>query len=57
MRMKVVGTGSSGNCYLLFDDEGRALVLDCGVKLESVKKALDFNVSCISGCFVSHSHG
>lgn len=56
MKLKVVGTGSSGNCYLLYDDDGNVLVLDCGITMDRVKKALDFNISAIKGVFVSHEH-
>ena len=56
MKLKVVGTGSSGNCYLLYDDNGNVLVLDCGITLDRVKKALDFKVSAIKGVYCTHAH-
>ncbi len=55
MNLKVLSTGSSGNCYLL-ETQGEILILDCGVSAKEVKKALNFNLSNVVGCFVSHTH-
>lgn len=56
MKIDVVGTGSSGNCYLIHSDDGRVLILDAGVPIMEVKKALNFNISCIDGVIVTHKH-
>lgn len=56
MFMKVVGTGSKGNCYLLGNDK-EVLILEAGMPFIEVKKALDFKVSNIVGLIVSHGHG
>lgn len=56
MQIKVVGTGSLGNCYLLISNTGRVLLLDAGCNPRDVKKALNFNVKCIDGVFVTHEH-
>lgn len=55
MRLKVIGSGSSGNCYIL-ENEHEALVLECGMSMKSVKIELGFNISKIAGAVVSHSH-
>lgn len=55
MQLKVIGSGSSGNCYLL-TNEKETLVIESGVSFLEVKKALDFNISKIVGCIVSHEH-
>ena len=55
MRLKVVKSGSSGNCYLLSTDKG-TLLMDCGVKLADIKKSLKYDVKSVVGCIVSHSH-
>lgn len=54
--LTVVGTGSSGNCYLLKNDNGKVLVLDAGLPIAEVKRMLNFNISCIEGVIVSHAH-
>lgn len=54
--LRVVGTGSSGNTYLL-DCDGEILVIDCGIRFMNVKKILDFNIRGIVGAIVTHKHG
>ncbi|WDF45278.1 MBL fold metallo-hydrolase [Chryseobacterium sp. KACC 21268] len=56
MKLKVIGSGSKGNAYLL-ENEQEALLIECGVNIKEIKKAVDFNVSKISGCIVTHEHG
>lgn len=56
MKLKVIGTGSSGNAYLL-ETEQEALLIECGVNIKEIKKALDFNISKVVGCIVTHEHG
>ena len=55
MVLKVLGSGSSGNCYIL-ENENEALILDAGVPVIEVKKALDFNIKKIVGVCVTHCH-
>ncbi len=56
MVIKVLGSGSSGNCYILESDT-EALIIEAGVPLKEVKIALGFNIRKIVGVVVSHSHG
>ena len=56
MHLKCLGSGSSGNCYLL-ELEQEALVIEAGIPFMEVKKALNFNIRKIVGVVVSHSHG
>ncbi|MDO5540575.1 MAG: MBL fold metallo-hydrolase [Eubacteriales bacterium] len=55
MKLKCLGSGSSGNCYLLENDT-ECLVIEAGVPFKEVKKALDFNISKIVGVVCTHSH-
>jgi len=55
MQLKVLGSSSAGNCYLL-DGKTECLVLEAGLPFKDVKKALDFNVNKIVGVVASHSH-
>lgn len=55
MKLKIIGTGSRGNAYLL-ENEQEALLIECGVSIMEIKKAVDFNVNKISGCIVTHEH-
>lgn len=56
MELTVLGSSSKGNCYILQNDT-EALVIECGVSLKEVKKAVDFNISKIVGALISHEHG
>lgn len=56
MKLKVLSSGSSGNCYILESDT-EALIIEAGVPFKEVKVALGFDVKKIVGVVVSHSHG
>ncbi len=55
MKLKVLNSGSSGNCYILESDT-EALIIEAGVPFKEVKVALGFNVRKIVGVLVSHEH-
>lgn len=55
MTLKVIATGSKGNCYLL-ENEHEALMIECGIKLEEIKRSLNFNFKKLVGCLVTHEH-
>ena len=55
MKLKVLGSGSSGNCYILESDT-EALVIEAGLPFMEVKKALDFNVRKIKAVIITHVH-
>lgn len=56
MELKILGSSSSGNCYVL-DNGKEALILEAGVAYSEVMKSLDFNISRVAGCLISHEHG
>ncbi len=55
MRLKVIGTGSQGNAYLLYNEQ-EALLIECGVGIKDIKVALDFNLTKLVGCIMTHEH-
>lgn len=55
MELTVIGTGSSGNGYIL-QNETEALIIECGMPLKDAKKSLGWNLSKVSGAIVSHRH-
>lgn len=55
MELKVLGSSSSGNCYVL-DGGNEALILEAGIRFLDVKKALDFNIRKVVGCLITHQH-
>lgn len=56
MLLRVLGSSSAGNCYLL-EGEKEVLVIETGIPFREVKKALDFDISKIVGVVASHAHG
>ncbi len=56
MRFIALSSDSTGNGYLLKAASGEILIIEAGVKLAKIKKALDFDLTRIAGCIVSHSH-
>lgn len=56
MFVRCIGTGSSGNCYALYDNDGKILLLDLGLARKEILKGIDFNVSDVVGAVVSHGH-
>lgn len=56
MQLKVISTGSVGNCYVLENDH-EALLIEVGVQVNRIKQALNFNLSKVKGALCSHSHG
>lgn len=57
MKLRVLSTGSKGNCYILSSDSGENLIVEAGVKIMEIKKALNFDLSGVSGCLLSHEDG
>ena len=47
--IQVVNTGSDGNCCVIHDSYGNALLLDLGVSMEAVLKALNYHIECVKG--------
>lgn len=57
MKLTVIGSSSKGNGYVITtNNKSESLIIEAGVKLLEVKKAVDFKISSISGCIVSHQH-
>lgn len=56
MKLSVLGSSSSGNGYVLEASDG-VLVIECGVPLIEVKKAINFKIGRIAGAIVTHRHG
>lgn len=55
MNLLTINSGSDGNCYFL-EHDGEILIIDCGVNVKEIKKALDYDLSKVVGCIYSHHH-
>lgn len=54
-KLKVLGSSSKGNCYLLLL-EGETLIIEAGINYKEILKGLDFNIANVVGCLVTHEH-
>ena len=54
MKIKVLGSSSSGTCYVVETENGR-LILDAGVKLNGIMRAIDWDTD-FADCLVTHIH-
>lgn len=50
------GSSSAGNAYRITDGN-TPLLLEAGIKFPDLRRALDFRVSELAGCLITHEHG
>lgn len=55
MRIKILGSSSKGNCYIVSDGQ-TTILLDCGVSPSDVLKEVDFDPYNIDGALITHCH-
>lgn len=56
MEITVIGSGSSGNCYVL-DDGTDQIMIEAGLPWKRVGPKLGFDYSRLAGLLISHEHG
>lgn len=56
MKLQILGSSSKGNCYIFRASTGAVLMVECGVSFNDIKKALNFDISKVVGCLISHEH-
>ena len=54
-RLKVLGSGSSGNCYLL-ECKDESLILEAGFNYKDILTFIGFDLGRIAGVLISHEH-
>ena len=55
MTLKCIGSGSSGNCYILTCNNEK-LILDVGLPIKAIKQGLGFDLQGIQGILCTHKH-
>lgn len=56
MKFEQLHSSSSGNAYVVTAANGKRLLIECGVAWPLLQKALDYDLSGIEGCLLSHEH-
>ncbi len=55
MVLSVISSSSKGNCYIL-DSGEEMLILEAGVPMQQIKKAIRWRLDKVAGCLVTHRH-
>ena len=55
MIIKPIASGSSGNCYIV-SDEQTTILLDAGIPFRRIQEATKFKIVNISAAFITHAH-
>lgn len=53
--IKVIGSGSSGNCYLV-NINNTKILLEAGLPFKKIQQAMKFRLSDIEACLITHEH-
>jgi phosphoribosyl 1,2-cyclic phosphodiesterase len=58
IQFKPLASSSAGCCYVLSGGGAKApLLLDCGIRYRLIQIGMNFAVSTLAGCLISHAHG
>lgn len=55
MNIKILATGSSGNCYVISDDVTKVMI-ECGIKYADIMRGVEYNIDGINTVLISHHH-
>lgn len=55
MKLRVLGSSSAGNSYLLKSSTG-TLIIECGIKYRDILQGLDFDLGSVVGTLATHQH-
>lgn len=55
MDVKVIASGSRGNCYRISDGVTPVL-LECGLPIKQIRQGLGFGLTEVAACLVTHEH-
>lgn len=51
--LKVINSGSDGNCYILECQESKMLI-ELGIPWKDILKSINYKIDNVAGCLVSH---
>lgn len=55
-KLKILSSGSSGNCVAVYDSRGKYILLDVGLGYKDILNGLNWNLSNCVSTFTSHIH-
>lgn len=55
IEITALASSSKGNCYRITDGH-TPLLLECGIRYKDIQRALDFKMSSLAGCLITHEH-
>ena len=55
LNFTVYTSGSAGNLYKL-DDGKSEILIEAGLPIKKIRKKLEFKLSEVAGCLISHEH-
>ncbi|MEH6944384.1 MBL fold metallo-hydrolase [Bacillus sp. JJ722] len=56
IEVTALASSSKGNCYRITDGS-TPLLLECGINYRDIQKGLEFKMSQLKGCLITHEHG
>lgn len=57
LEFRALASSSAGNCYFLSSGGVKPLLIDAGLRIHEIQRALGFTLSNLAGCIISHGHG
>lgn len=54
--IKVLGSGSDGNCLAIYNSRGKCILLDVGLPYKAILKGLNYKIDDLLSVFVTHVH-
>ncbi len=55
IQIEVLASSSKGNCYHVTDGK-TSLLLECGLPIKQIRQKLNYQLSDVSGCLITHEH-
>ena len=55
MEIIPIASSSNGNCHYISDGSSH-LLIECGIRIDKIAKAIPVNLTELNGCLISHEH-
>lgn len=56
MLLKVLATGSKGNCYILDSEKGYSAILDAGIPFRQIMQGINYSSNMVDFVLITHEH-